>query len=255
MQGGDDSCFGEGYTYDFCCDTAVYGLGGNQECWIGSYSFDRCCRLPDQRFVNDKCWAGAASRILTHAPAFKSVLADEGTLESFCCAIQHNDICWSSRPEAFLESDMPEDKPLGFTEQYVHCCFGTLNYMLKSWGLPKWMAEGLAGDIMPWLQRPRLRSAELDAFESSLTSENRSLFCRFQVDKDGRISHCDFTESSYYAVLDAVLNALHVLRTLTKLPRLDFFVNTEEAFCVNFGDRQQAFDLPFPIFASQWHRW
>eukprot|EP00747_Dinoflagellata_sp_TGD_P053900 gnl/TRDRNA2_/TRDRNA2_148718_c1_seq2.p1 gnl/TRDRNA2_/TRDRNA2_148718_c1~~gnl/TRDRNA2_/TRDRNA2_148718_c1_seq2.p1 ORF type:complete len:555 (+),score=68.77 gnl/TRDRNA2_/TRDRNA2_148718_c1_seq2:96-1760(+) len=248
------SCFGDGFTFDLCCASA-HGPGGNPECWDELYTFERCCVPVDMEYTNPTCWAEPAARLAAEGPQrVKSFLRDEESLVKFCCSMRHNEFCWGRGPDTFMQSD--SDEPLGFTEQYIRCCFPQLHDLLAEGVIPAWMANGIREDLEPWQsQAGNLQTADLDAFEASLDAGNRSLFCRFRVDARGRISHCDFGESRYYVLLEALDTALHVLRSLAPLPQLDFFVNTDEAFCLEFGANPgkrpaSHFNLPVPILAQ-----
>eukprot|EP00931_Biecheleriopsis_adriatica_P038317 TRINITY_DN21957_c0_g1_i1.p1 TRINITY_DN21957_c0_g1~~TRINITY_DN21957_c0_g1_i1.p1 ORF type:complete len:525 (+),score=92.60 TRINITY_DN21957_c0_g1_i1:98-1672(+) len=253
--GEELSCFGEdGFTFDLCCDQQQYGPGGNSECWDKTYTFEVCCSPHSRSFEGSTCWSTPAARIKAnrHEVAYP-YLKDEASIKEFCCGLMHNGICWGDRPEQMLHDDSPERVGLGFTSDYVRCCFADLQAMIRHSSPPAWMASSVSQDMAHFhAKKARLRKADIDAFEASLSSSVRAKFCRFSIGQDGSINHCDFFVSRYFVLLEQVRNALHVLRRLTALPEVDFLVYVDEAACLGkrpLGDHLTN-DFPVPVFVQ-----
>ncbi|CAJ1393974.1 unnamed protein product [Effrenium voratum] len=252
---GNPLCWQDGgYSFDFCCGEGAHNMLGNPSCWEGPRSFQTCC-LPAS--YEAACWREARDFLRTQtllpSLADKEVLATDLNLAHFCCrpGSFSAEVCWGgeSRGKGLVQ-DQVDGMALNMSLRYVECCFPRLQAALKT-EPPKWMQAQISQDLQHWAP---LNTSDLDAFERWTQEAGYSTrFCRFQVTRSG-VQHCQVTKGSHVLLIETLRDALHVLRLLTPLPDLDFFVSQDEAMCVeNAGHLEQALqplNLTVPVLAQ-----
>ncbi|CAK8988822.1 unnamed protein product [Durusdinium trenchii] len=255
---GNPLCWEDGlFSYDMCCGEGAHNVLGNPSCWEGPRSFQTCC-LPSLH--EPSCWSDAR-RFLSQQQLMPSLAKEERLMNSdlslsqFCCrpGSFSSEVCWGGDGKGYVQ-EHPHGLALNISLRYVECCFLRLRAALET-PPPRWMSEQISQDLQPWTSRLSLR--QMEDFEEWIQETGQSAhFCRFQVTKTG-VYHCNLTRGSHTKLVEAVRDALHVLRLIAPdLPELDLFLSQEEALCVALlGDRSATETFgeqswPVPVLAQ-----